>query len=432
MSNTPPSQGVPSLVTGTSINEPLILYSGPIKIRGREEIMEARIELQWVPEPRARIRIEAVDLFFSTADATCYVQIGKDEAEVLVLDYDSQSNVSSGILNSPLLLSEGQTTIDEAYCGLVNFHQFHGDPVVREGRVWRARLAFTAGEHMLLIDADPDLSARLARLKREGGYAVTHNCVVRRIDATPIDDLGDLAAALHFLFAFMSGLWAGPVLLASSPSSDAGVRYIQSPMLSRSRNVGSWFPKRPDGSEVSKFATEFMGLWNNDEWQMPLRHYIWWYIEANTAASLESAVLTSQAALELMGWAYLVETKRVISADGFNKLPAADKIRFLLSNLKIPLQIPAHLGHALQHATSIGGADGPGVVVDLRNAIVHPSLKKRTHLGRVGTDAKFQIAELSRQYVELVLLSMLQYGGWVRDRTARTVAAPQEFLAPWA
>jgi hypothetical protein len=133
-----------------------------------------------------------------------------------------------------------------------------------------------------------------------------------------------------------------------------------------------------------------------------------------------------------MGWVHLVETRGIISADGYHNLPASDKLRVLLADLRIPTAIPAHQTHLQQFASAFNHVDGPAAVVDMRNSIVHPNVKRRTRLLTAGTMAKFEAAELVRQYVEFVLLAQLGYTGYVKDRTARTSGRAAAMPVPWA
>jgi hypothetical protein len=145
--------------------------------------------------------------------------------------------------------------------------------------------------------------------------------------------------------------------------------------------------------------------------------------------------MVSQSALELLAWITVVEERNVVSGEGFDKLPASDRLRVLLEVLGIPRTLPAGLT-ALQKASEEapkGGpgpwTDGPHALTDLRNVVVHPTKKRRT-LGAVDLPWD-DAARLSRWYVELVLLRLMGYDGMYLSRlTYSSEPVPWTLKAP--
>jgi hypothetical protein len=110
-----------------------------------------------------------------------------------------------------------------------------------------------------------------------------------------------------------------------------------------------------------------------------------------------------------MAWHLLVNDRKVLSADGFAKLPAADQLRLLVSTCGILLETPSALQQlAAMRTQGRQGTDGPDRIAWLRNDFVHPprgGSSPRTH------DRIVDAWLLSVWYLELALLSLMGQSG---------------------
>ena len=264
-----------------------------------------------------------------------------------------------------------------------------------------------------------DQGGRLGRLPGSldalQGYGITHVGKLGRCDGSRFTDREATGAlsALHYFLSFARGMWSPPVLAVGfdGPGEKVWEEWI-SRSADRWHPVDGWFDAsaRQDLSEV---FSGFMKRWQDAVWQEPARLSISWYIESNTPTSVQSGIVLTQVGLELLAWVSFVEDSHTVSPDGFDKLPASDRLRLLLSRCGIPLDIPSRFKDLLALAKRRGWNDGPRALTELRNGIVHPKKRRSgAGAGQEATDAWW----LGLWYLELVLLHLFEFNGDYSNR----------------
>jgi hypothetical protein len=216
----------------------------------------------------------------------------------------------------------------------------------------------------------------------------------------------------------MRGFWCGPFLPVGQLNGKNEWHLWRSFRLTSWVGVNSWFPY----DKVHRLHTlnllwdGFLSKWHDPLWKEPIKYAINWYIEANlNAGALEGAIVLTQTALELFGWLYLVEDQatRSVSKTQFDKSHAHQKIRSLLTAIRIPCAVPAEMPNLLQEAQNLCSAmpDGPCVFAELRNSIVHPKERHRAVVAGTSRDARVEAWSLGLWYVELAFLGIFGYQG---------------------
>jgi hypothetical protein len=151
------------------------------------------------------------------------------------------------------------------------------------------------------------------------------------------------------------------------------------------------------------------------------------------AGGVEGGTILAQAAFELLAWTLLVEDQRVLSEDGYQKLPASDKLRLLLSSCGIPPTIPSSMCALAKAAGAHTWVDGPQAITEVRNALVHASPKKRKKVFGGDADARCDAWWLGLWWLELVLLRLFDYQGKYSNRLIRDGWKGEEVEpVPWA
>jgi len=197
----------------------------------------------------------------------------------------------------------------------------------------------------------------------------------------------------------------------------------------------SWFdPEHPEWLE--SLCDSFIRLKSNEETSEAVRTALYWYVRSNTLNSgVESSLILSQCALELLSWLVIVRLKGALSEEGYGQLSnAAEKLRLTLTLLDIPRDLPAglkKLGEFCSKMKDLKSKDLPDVVVQARNYLVHPT-QSRGGNRRATRDWPWSELWVAAQWLlELVLLSLLGYEGNYRNRTRLTDFRPIERV-PWA
>jgi hypothetical protein len=239
---------------------------------------------------------------------------------------------------------------------------------------------------------------------------------------------------LGWFLSFCNGRWTAPILsLGCAQDSKFVSHEWRIPGISPYRVVRSWFSDLRR-NVLSDVYPGFADRWSNETWSSTLRSAIYWYMLGNApGVAIENGVILAHVAFESLGWTLFVEDTKCLSPEGYERLRAADKLRLLLNQCRIPLDVPSELPSLRQAAKDANWNDGPGSLAAVRNSYVHPSIKNRDRLLRAGTDAEHQAWVLSIYYLELLLLYLCNYQGEFSSRLIGGVFTGQEVTTvPWA
>ena len=150
------------------------------------------------------------------------------------------------------------------------------------------------------------------------------------------------------------------------------------------------------------------------------------YLHTDAAArGVEPGLVVAQAVLELMAWQILVNETKALSRPGFDGLSAADKLRLLLNQCKIPLAIPSTLSDLRSFAARLSTADGPEALTQIRNRWVHPPRKGGL---TPGGPEQVDAWRLALWYSDLLLLHWFGFDGPYTSRVTQGLVE----VVPWA
>jgi len=331
---------------------------------------------------------------------------------------------TTGYIHDGLVRGSG-LGLDSLVFHIANFHGFRGDPVADSaGRVTPSRLTVVAGDWHLDLDCRPTIDLVTAALKRTSGYGVTHVGRIKRADGGTFraEESTRVLQAFGELLSFARGSRTMPFLpVGYDPGGHARWRAWERPQVTRWQGRTSWF----DASDPGGLSRAFVGAWGRwrDAHQKEvLRRAVYLLVEAQPA--LEPGLILAQAALELLAWQVLVIEGAAISAKGFESLVAADRLRLLLTQSRIPISVPPSLSDLTSFAASKSLRDGPEALTYLRNRWVHPPRKGVLASG--GPEVA-QAWQLALWYLDLTLLHWLGFTGTYAPR----VRPGTTELVPW-
>lgn len=175
----------------------------------------------------------------------------------------------------------------------------------------------------------------------------------------------------------------------------------------------NWLPYRFDDNFEQLFRTMWDN-WRDDEFRKAITNIIDSYIQSLSSFSFDSGIVISQIALELMAWVKIVESDQLISRSGFEALPASDRIRLLLTGLGIEIHVPENFTYLKKLSNGNNWKDLPESIVQLRNSIVHPNIRRRSNAA--SDEAKKELMIMSTMFIEISLLKILKYKGSYRKR----------------
>ncbi|HUG00629.1 MAG TPA: hypothetical protein VML95_02065 [Longimicrobiales bacterium] len=276
-----------------------------------------------------------------------------------------------------------------------------------EAGEWRIRLTS-------LLPGDPEtgtfaLSAAVEATRTDGGQF-------------DLEEGRQITDAVGFLLGFATGSWRTPMFPVGFDA--AGERTWE---IWTTARQPSWTRREGpmpllDARFLELLAPGYFAFRAQGETESyAIERAIEWQLAANVAEiGVQGPVVVAQAALELLAWTTLVQ--RVgMTKEGFEKLPAADKIRLLFADLDLPTAIPTteRTQGLVSLAAEHGWVDGPHCLTAIRNAYVHPKIERQRALRGRMHGAR----DLALWYVEMCILALCGYRKEYRSRVER--------LAPW-
>jgi hypothetical protein len=270
------------------------------------------------------------------------------------------------------------------------------------------------------IPMNSDNSDPIKRVEDDGGYIITHKGILKRNDKSefPLNDGINCLQAIYFLASFMRGAWCGPILARGIKDEkivwQSGVDSLLTPWTFCHVCLDTSSTKN-----IEELFQNFMNKWRNEE--DVIRSLVQWYVEANlNAGGTEGSIILVHAALELLG-----------NLNGLKKPPYC-MVRGLIEKLKISPNLTAkqaNLGkifdsnaYKLKTKDNEGKMqqdiwDGPSILSELRNAIVHVKTKpEKPSLNAFPKIAREEALDLALWYLELCILKRLNYTGRYLNR----------------
>lgn len=296
-----------------------------------------------------------------------------------------------------------------------------------EGAPWR--LLLDDDRWRVTIDQLEDASERLKALKRGGGGAVMHAGRLERPDGSPFawSEAAEVLHGLQLLLAFAAGDRV-PVLLpvGYDGNGNAVVYGLRSPRCESYRGRFRWCGPLLIGALTDVWPS-FVDLWERADTKRLWKLAGEFYVEAQHGDNLETRLVDAQSLLEVLAWDRLVRFggRDPEDVDGRR---ADWRIRKMLAEIGTPEQVPDTMPET-RHQWP--GWDGPKVIAELRNRVVHP--RDIQAILQLSSTVKHDVFRLAMWYADLALLRLLNYHGNHLNRTGTLpVFEGQGQLVPWA
>ncbi len=429
------------------INQPIQLYAGPLTAEYSDATLPGTgtIAFEFLPKPRIHFQFDV------PRGSREMPGMGKTRLIAVNAKRTLMANVTSfGANDSNEQCVRGEVVGDETSLTevqlkhvifhLPNFARVLGESIRDDVASchWPGRLPMEADGWRITLDRiNPPESALWTDplydiLKDTAGYAITHVGHIERSDggAFSVEQVGNVLRVLFHFLSFCRGAWCSPQLpVGFNACAERVWERWQACPTDNWKQVGTWLN---DFRGMNAALPGFFDRFASDLWEEPIRWAIFWYVEANeSAGGIEGATILIQAALELLAWTMFVKDRAVLSENGFDKRPAADKLRLLASACGVPLAIPSSFVEIPKLAKEYNWADVPQSFTEIRHALVHPKNELRQS-GRI-TDAKplKECWRLGLWLLELVLLRLANYDGVYVNRLKNGSGNRTTEAVPW-
>ena len=193
---------------------------------------------------------------------------------------------------------------------------------------------------------------------------------------------------------------------------------VGSPPAEPGINIKSWFRQLHGADTLSGLFPKFWSLFESDKEQRDtILRAVDWYLQSNMSPPHVGIILTV-AALERLSFQVLGRERDSNESNG-------GFIKKALEKLQVPLDFPKSY-EALQKVKNWD--HGPHAVVAIRNNLV----QRNPTLAGVSNYATHEAWNLGQWYIEMMLLGMLEYGGFYKNRLVGWREHDRAFLpVPW-
>jgi hypothetical protein len=434
-------------------NRPIILEQGVVHYLRADVAAQAEtcISLEWLPSPSIRLtsrdipydNIRSMGIFRSIfeglGEVTLRLNDGTDIPDQ-ALFVERMSNTPKGSLVAwggqirARVIRPRPGPVSMVDFLLPNFADPHGRPInYPNGGSAAARSELMGDGWRVTLDEVSEEGQVRSELRAKSGYGVTHVGRIERVDGKTfsVENADEVLNLLAWYFTFVAGRWTGPFLpVGYDANGHRAWEAWDCRRVEPFRFRQSWLQTRDADSFSAPFAG-FVARWSDPVWRDVIQTAIHWHTEANKqSGSIEGAIVLTQTAFELLASAVLVETEGWVSQDGFDRLPAEDRIRLLFRWANIPTSIPDVCDQLAALAKAENWSDGPRAMTGVRNTITHPTKKNREKFDRHTDDARVEVWTLGLWALELCLLRLFNYQGRYSCRLRQQHPWEAE-IVPW-
>jgi hypothetical protein len=345
-----------------------------------------------------------------------------------------QNTLITGTLISETVLGDKSVPVNKLTFGVPNLRDFYGLTVKKvDGttvHTYDARMVFEDDEYIITIDKHLDFREKKKLLNSRGGYILLFSGeLVKKKGDILLSNSDDVLYCFSNFLSFLNGRRTSPLFRKGFVNGELVWCDYSGYIVDSYKAAISWPPKFSIDN-LSLLWQNFRKTWKEDGSKDFLISAIHWYIEANSNSGYtEGSLIMAQTALELIYNWLLIEKKKIIIGKDSENLSAANKIRLLLLQLNASYDVPVSYenlkAYTLQNKDII---DGPDVITNIRNAIVHSQEEKRKKLSKINDSVRHEALGLSIWYVELSLLYILNYQGKYHNRCSNE----EEQNIPWA
>ncbi len=413
------------------LNESVLLASNePCTFRYNhgETNGQANLKLEFLPRPRVKIDVKckASDMEELLSACPDVSRLSVNGREFLVIPANltlSSSSPSGNITFTPKSEPVHWVGDEKTKVSKVVFHLFN-----YKGTLGTHRFFKRSGD-MLIISTKTKLESAewlvelqncetmdtIKKLRKTGGYGLTHMGCFYRVDGAPFDAevAKKMLEHLHYFFTFSKGTFCSPVLPVGFNENRQRVWELLNTPFEPWSTPLSWFDQRHCEQLVNLFPGIIEKLEDKD-WTDTIRKALYWYAQSNdgSGSGVETGIILTQVAIERLAFEYIVNFKKMIEAEDFKNKRASDRFRLLFDSLGIPIDIPNNLLGMCQVTKKLQFEDAPHALTDIRNSLVHPDHR---HEGEF-MDIYFDARSLGLWYLELSILRICNYSSTYFNR----------------
>ncbi|MVM34221.1 hypothetical protein GO755_29590 [Spirosoma sp. HMF4905] len=415
------SKQIKELVQMEKPNESIVIYKGIFQLITDDIVIEVEgsLTFEWFPSIGSRFTGNVVTENSKVRQSVQFrvydliidgLPIGQCFVSVII---SSDALYIEGAMKGLTVIGDKSVPVSKVTFSIANLKEFYGSAVKTETGYISGRLLFENEGYIIKIDKLTDYSERHFMLRNKGGYLILYTGeITSRKGSIKRSDIHEQLILLSAFLNFLNGRRCSPIFRKGVFEDDIKWCDYTAYHVDQFKFVNSWAP--PSKSSFDAIWGEFCKLWKDTNNRQFMTDAIHWYTEANNQSGLvDGAIIMAQTALELIYNWLLVEQKRFIIGKDAENISAANKIRLLISLLKISNNVPPSFRELNKYIDCAAEEvqDAPDAFVQIRNALVHSQATKRRKVAEMNDMLKYESLQLGLWYVELSLLYILNYKG---------------------
>lgn len=371
-----------------------------IEIDGQTVKTPARVILRLLPRPSIVIEWEGLPLNFLLKKE---FSISLQNGTPIPVHYRQVHIPSEGNTKGVFVLAKSPSTVFDkkkrlqiTKFAILNF-PFFFNGVRLEADGWLVELTAT-----------PNLRNSLKILETDGGYAITYTGFVKKSDESlfSVDDCIHILCGLEWFLSFVRGTDCALTLVRGyDQGGEVSWKQWGPGIVDPWLYEDSWLPNVIGNNILPKIFPGFWDQRRNNTWTSIAR-CLDWYSRSNTSSASHVQIVLNQASLEIL-----------CSLIYGNKGNFTSKLQCTLKKLNIDTTIPSNCRELEKIRGKMGYSDGPKTLSKIRNDLVHAKSK----LGTIPSVAYWEALNLSRWYIEMMLLYQFKYMGKYQNRLTHNI-----------
>ncbi|AZQ44824.1 hypothetical protein [Nonlabens ponticola] len=349
------------------------------------------------------------------------------KAFLTLVNFDNFGSITfEGVFAFETYTGDPSVKVNEIVFSIPNLRRLYGYPVqkkigVIENRTSKSRLTFGDENYKFIIDSVYDYDKKLKGLENLGGFDIlASGKLTCHKEPLNLSESQSIFRLVNNFLSFINGRRISGFMAQGLNKDEPLWTDYTSYLIEPFSLPQTWCPSRIYLS-IDQLWKNYKKVASDPHDEDFLFTAIHWYLNANNNVGFtESSIIMAQTALELIYNWWIVEKKGLLSGRDASSISASNKIRLIVKNLGIETEVPLGLKCLNSYVSEQKRAlDGPDVITEVRNMIVHSQIEKRMKLNKIDMSTKYEILELCIWYIELALLNILEYHGEYYNRTTK-------------
>lgn len=325
------------------------------------------------------------------------------------------------------LVRQKELQVEEISFSLINFLNNRGQAIRHQSKIYSGRVEVKLKDYMITIDKVSNAKEVFEKLKKEGGFAITHIGKISRMDGKKLTlaQIEELLENLMWILSFAAGRQVDVNHIFYFSKDKPCITHYRTPLITEWKAPTNWFLKNSN-VVLEKVIFSLLNLMEDEYWELQFKLIFSSYFGGLGTSYMEHRIIILQTALEMLSYAYLVEETGKLTENKFHGIYASKKIRTLLNEFNIDTSF-----EKIPDLKSIKGKyeDGPHLFTSVRNRIAHP----KKHSNKLNGDQLYYVWRLGVVYIELIVLAIAKYEGEYKNMLLKPGFARQMTeMVPWA